>query len=172
MKIYLTFVLVVVALLFVTSCGTNPTSTQTSNTDAAETQALVAEALFGDTITLNEAMAYQDLLGQMSAADSLPVRVRGVVSEVCQAKGCWMTLVHPDAPNMMVKFKDYGFFVPKNISGREVIMEGVAYKEVTPIDELQHYAKDAGKSEEEIAAIDKPKEEFKFLASGVALLKD
>ena len=71
---------------------------------------------------------------------------------------------------MMVRFKDYGFFVPKDIAGRKVIITGKAYREVTPIEELRHYAEDAGKSKEEIAAITESKEELKFLATGVVLL--
>ena len=53
--------------------------------------------------------------------------------------------------------------------GQDVIMQGKAFKEITPIEELRHYAEDAGKSEEEIAAITQPKEEYKFMASGVFL---
>ena len=70
----------------------------------------------------------------------------------------------------MVKFYDYGFFVPKDISGKEVIVEGKAFKEVTPFDELRHYAEDAGKSADEIAAITEPKAEWKFEATGVLVL--
>ncbi len=73
---------------------------------------------------------------------------------------------------MMVKFKDYGFFVPKDIAGRKVVMEGYAFREVTPVDELRHYAEDEGLSTEEIEAITEPKEELKFLASGVLLLDE
>jgi hypothetical protein len=71
---------------------------------------------------------------------------------------------------MVVQFKDYGFFVPKDIAGRQVVIEGYAYRAVTPIEDLKHYAEDAGKSQEEIDAITEPKEELKFLASGVILL--
>jgi len=70
----------------------------------------------------------------------------------------------------MVKFKDYGFFVPKDIAGQEVIMEGKAYREVTAVDELRHLAQDAGKPQEEIEKITEPKVELKFMASGVLLL--
>ena len=49
-------------------------------------------------------------------------------------------------------------------------MDGFAFKEVTPVDELRHYAEDEGMSKEEIAAITEPKEELKFMASGVLLL--
>jgi hypothetical protein len=38
------------------------------------------------------------------------------------------------------------------------------------VEELKHLAEDAGKSKEEIEAITEPKEELKFLATGVLLL--
>jgi hypothetical protein len=129
---------------------------------------------FGDKISEKKAMNYDKLLKKMKKKDSLDVKVVGTVESVCQMKGCWMTIVSEkeDQPTMMVKFKDYGFFVPKDISGKKVIMKGYAYKEVTPVDELRHYAEDAGKSKEEVAAITEPKEEFKFMASGVILLNE
>jgi len=48
-----------------------------------------------------------------------------------------------------------------------VVFEGEAQKKVVPVDHLQHYAKDAGKSNEEIAKITEPKEELTFIADGV-----
>ena len=127
---------------------------------------------FGDKISEKKAVSYEKLLKKMKKKDSLEVKVVGTVESVCQMKGCWMTIVSKDDdnPDMMVKFKDYGFFVPMDISGKQVIMQGYAYKEVTPVDELRHYAEDAGKSKEEIQAITEPKEEFKFMASGVILM--
>ena len=50
------------------------------------------------------------------------------------------------------------------------MIEGVAYKEETSVDELKHYAEDAGKTAEEIAAITEPVSEKKFMATGVVLL--
>ena len=72
---------------------------------------------------------------------------------------------------MFVQFQDYGFFMPKDIAGREVIVEGKAYKQETSVEELKHYAEDAGKSAEEIAAITEPVMEKKFMATGVVLVK-
>ena len=101
------------------------------------------------------------------------VKVEGKVESVCQAKGCWMNIVSedPDKEVMFVKFKDYGFFMPKDIAGRTVIMRGSAFKEETSVDELRHLAEDAGKSKEEIEAITEPVVELKFMADGV-ILKD
>jgi hypothetical protein len=70
---------------------------------------------------------------------------------------------------VFVQFKDYAFFVPKDAAGKEVVIEGVAYRELTTVDDLRHYAKDAGQSEEEIAKITEPKEEIRFMAKGVLI---
>ena len=127
---------------------------------------------FGEKIDQQNVISYDALLTQFGESDSLRTKVMGTVEGVCQAKGCWMNIVSesPDKPSMFVKFKDYGFFMPKDISGKKVIMDGYAFKEVTPVDELRHYAEDEGKSQAEIEAITKPKEELKFMASGVLLL--
>ena len=127
---------------------------------------------FGASISPDNAMSFDDMLTKLAGADSVEVKVRARVDAVCQAKGCWMDLSNGnDATAMKVRFKDYGFFVPKDISGRDVIVQGYAYRSVTPVDELKHLAQDAGKTQEEIEAITEPKEELKFLASGVLLLE-
>lgn len=128
---------------------------------------------FGEAVKVKKSlMTYDELLTKLKTTEKFDdIQVEGTVSEVCQAKGCWMTIISADASKetMMVKFKDYGFFMPKDISGKTVIMQGKAFKEVTPVDELRHYAEDAGKSEEEIAAITEPKTELKFEANGVII---
>ena len=128
---------------------------------------------FGKEITADKAISFDDMITQISGQDSLRTKFKATVESVCQAKGCWMNLVSSESvndPSIFVKFKDYGFFMPLDIAGKEVIVEGVAYREVTPVDELRHYAEDEGKSEEEIMAITEPKEELKFMADGVIVL--
>ena len=73
--------------------------------------------------------------------------------------------------NIMVRFKDYGFFVPLDASGKEVIVKGKAYVNKVSVADLKHYAEDAGKSEEEIAEITEPKIEYAFEANGVLIKK-
>ena len=104
----------------------------------------------------------------MNAGDSIHSKMKGNIVNVCQNKGCWMTLDMGQDQTVMVKFKDYGFFVPTDAKG-EVVVNGLAFVEETPVDELRHYAKDAGKSEEEIEAITTPKRTYKFEADGVLL---
>lgn len=129
---------------------------------------------FGAKINPNGAVSYDQLLADLNNKDSINnVKVSGTVEGVCQVKGCWINIVSEEAgkPKMFVKFKDYAFFMPKDIAGRKVVMQGIAYRQTTSVDELRHYAEDAGKSAAEIALITKPKEELKFMASGVVLME-
>lgn len=94
----------------------------------------------------------------------------GKVTEVCQEKGCWMKLEKANGQTMMVKFKDYGFFMPKDIVGKTVVLEGQATVTEVSVKQQRHYAEDAGKSKEEIRKITQPKREVQFVASGVLVL--
>ena len=162
-----------IAVFVFTSCGETQTTNAEENQDQTSTEVKDDGKHFGETIDDAGTMTYDEMLTKFEDSDSIPAKVVGEVSGVCQAKGCWMTIASNDGgEEMMVKFKDYGFFVPKDIAGRKVVMEGYAFREVTPVDELRHYAEDEGKSKEEVEAITEPKEELKFLASGVLLLDE
>jgi Domain of unknown function (DUF4920) len=136
-------------------------------------QMIVADQQFGAPITAEKAMTYDQLLNKMEKSDSLDAKVTGKVSAVCQKKGCWMTLVSDDPakPAMRVTFKDYAFFMPKDIAGRTVVVDGFALAETTSVADLRHYAEDAGKSKEEIEKINAPLREYVFEAKGVILVK-
>jgi hypothetical protein len=72
---------------------------------------------------------------------------------------------------VFVRFKDYGFFVPKDAADKKVFMQGMAFLEEMSVDDQKHYAKDSGASEEEINQIKEPKRILRFEAEGV-LIKD
>ena len=103
----------------------------------------------------------------MAIADSLHVQFKTKVKEVCKAKGCWMVVELPEGEQAMVRFKNYGFFMPSDIPEKEVVLNGLAFVEEMSIEDQKHYAKDAGKSADEIAKISTPKRTFSFEASGV-----
>jgi len=103
----------------------------------------------------------------LNKQDSVAATVTGKVQQVCQAKGCWMDVVLADNTVMKVRFKDYGFFVPKNMAGKTVTLNGMAYNKTISVKEQQHYALDAGQSENQIKAITQPKSSITFTAAGV-----
>lgn len=99
------------------------------------------------------------------------VAVKGQVTDVCEKRGCWLTVKTEDGSPFFVKMKDYAFFVPTSLKGKNVVLEGNAEKMVTSVDELKHYAKDAKKSQAEIDAITIPKGEVRFLAAGIKVVE-
>ena len=124
---------------------------------------------YGEEITKEGAVAVADLAGMMQKADSVDVKVTGEIAEVCQAKGCWMTMDLGDGELMRIKFKDYGFFVPKDSHGKQAVIAGKAKKEVISVATQRHFAEDAGKSKEEIEAITDDEVGYTFLAHGVII---
>jgi len=127
---------------------------------------------FGNKIIASDAIAASSMASHyktMLVGDSINSKMIAKVNSVCQAKGCWMRLDLDDGNEVMVKFKDYGFFMPKDISGKEVIINGKAFVEEVSVDEQKHYAEDAGKSKQEIALITSPKRTYSFEADGVLL---
>ncbi len=126
-------------------------------------------AYFGQQIDEKGAISMARLEKQMKGKEEMQAKVTGTVVQSCQVKGCWMTIDKGDGTTMRVKFKDYGFFVPKDIAGKTAVMEGVARIETTSVDEQRHYAEDAGKTKAEIDAITEPSRELVFEASGVII---
>jgi len=125
--------------------------------------------LFGKAITADGAANIKNVAADKAKADGYTGKVVGKVTSVCQAKGCWMTLDAGNGQSMMVTFKDYAFFVPKDITGQSVVIEGKAAIRTVSVDEQKHLAADAGKSQAEIDAITTSKEELRFVADGVLL---
>jgi hypothetical protein len=141
---------------FVVACITFSAKSQTQNFGAAI-----------NTEKLHQSVETKELLKDKKEVTD--VTLTATVLDVCQAKGCWMTVDAGNGEKMTVKFKDYAFFMPKDCSGKNVTFQGKMSKQVISVAELKHYAEDAGKSKKEIKKIKTPKEEYRFEAIGVVL---
>lgn len=165
-------------ILFVAvSCNNNKKNEDVQNENqsvekAAETSEDMAYQSFGEKINDEHVLTASEMKEKyeaMKVGDTAEVKFRSKVNSVCQKKGCWMRLDIGDEDEAFVRFKDYGFFMPKDIATDEVIVAGKAYVEETSVEDLKHFAKDAGKSEEEVAAITEPELTYAFLSHGVLL---
>jgi hypothetical protein len=160
-------IFLILSLFILYSCADNTQETSTEDSVMEET----GDGMhFGEIIDEAGAITLEELLAAMPAdLDSMEAKVRVYVSSVCQKKGCWMDVTSGEESEEVVKvtFKDYGFFVPLDFDGNQAIVEGKVYRQVTSVEELRHMAEDALASEEEIMAITEPKEEIRFVASGV-----
>ena len=158
------------ALLLV-GCNSN-NKEQTADQQAEEPQQeAIAYQSFGEQITDADLMPAESVLERFKAlkeGDTIAMKFRSKVNEVCQMKGCWMNLQLGEE-QVRVTFKDYGFFMPKDIADRDVIVEGMAFVEMTDVETLKHFAEDAGSPQEEIDAITEPQLTYAFVSSGVLL---
>jgi hypothetical protein len=142
---------------------------QEKSSEVEEVKTDLPTGMFGEEITASGALSLTSLVASLEESEAFEGKIVGEIKEVCAMKGCWMTIDLPNGETMRVTFKDYGFFVPKNAHGFPVIIEGVASKKVIDVATLKHYAEDAGKSQEEINAINSPKVEYAFEAKGVII---
>ena len=123
---------------------------------------------YGELFEFSESINY-NLEKDIFLNSSSKVKIEGEILSSCPMKGCWMK-ISVEKDTVLVRFKDYGFFVPKNgIEGKSTIINGKLSVDTLSIAQLQHYAEDAGKSKEEIALISKPEITISFLADGILI---
>ena len=98
-------------------------------------------------------------------------KLEGQILSTCPMKGCWMKM-SVERDTILVRFKDYGFFVPKSgVEGKSAIINGKLSVDTLSVAQLRHYAEDAGKSNEEVSKIINPEITISFLADGVVIDK-
>ena len=150
------------------ACSQHTPKQEANNSNAIDS-AVINQQYFGDKISADSAKPVSELKTLIANNKEMTVKLIGKIEAVCQKKGCWMNLKNENGDKLRVTFKDYKFFVPKDCAGKTAFVQGVASTEETSVAELQEFAKDAGKSKEEIAAIKEPKKELVFEASGVII---
>ncbi len=139
------------------------------STTSEESNASTVAGNYGDTEwDASEAITGEQLMEQLAGKDSVYATVAGNIAEACQAKGCWMNM-DVAGNKMFVKFKDYGFFVPKNSAEHHAVIKGWAYQDTVSVKDRIEYAKDAEATEKEIAAITEPEVKLTFMAEGVVM---
>ncbi len=162
-------------LIYTVFLGVLIISCKTEKKETKKTEEQPVEYVsFGEQITDENTISADEMrtkFKSLKAGDTLNIKFASKINSVCKKKGCWMKLDLGEEKESMVRFKDYGFFMPLNADDKEVIVNGKAYVTETSVKELQHYAKDAGKSEEEIAKITTPKYTYAFEANGVLMKK-
>jgi len=125
---------------------------------------------FGEAVLPGDVKPVAKMESAMGNKTTADMKIEGKVVDVCKKKGCWMTLEMANGEPMRVTFKDYAFFMPMDIVGKKVVLDGVAKKQTISVETLRHYAEDAKKSPEEVAKITDPKKELAFEAKGVVIL--
>ena len=122
---------------------------------------------FGAGLTLSNETPLGEVLAAPERYGEEPVLVRGRLTDLCTKKGCWTVLTDGEA-QVRVRFRDYGFFLPPDALGAQALVEGVADVRTVSEREARHIASESRGGRPE--AIEGPRREVGFVASGVRLL--
>ncbi len=121
--------------------------------------------VFGAGVNLERSTPLADVVADPMKVHGRPVRVDGVMADVCTRKGCWMVMRDGDV-EMRVRFKDYSFFVPRDSHERRVIAQGIVTVEEQTEEAARHYAEESGHPER-AAEIVGPQKVVTMVATGV-----
>ena len=115
----------------------------------------------GTPLSLNELMAENDeYLDQ-------EVLVETRIAKVCQKKGCFFVATE-GASTARVTFKDYGFFIPTDSGGKNVVLLGTFSRKSVSKEEAEHYAADLN----ETAPVKPEMFEYSIVASAIKIPRD
>ena len=107
-------VLVGVFLISLLSCKNDK---QQKVVEIAEKQE-VSYLSFGDKISDSDVITKIEMAKKfenLKTGDTIDVKFATSINEVCKKKGCWMNVdLGEESQDALVKFKDYGFFMPLN----------------------------------------------------------
>jgi hypothetical protein len=86
------------------------------------------------------------------------------IAKVCQKKGCFFVATQ-GAVTARVSFKDYGFFIPTDSGGKDVVLLGTFSRNSVSKEEADHYAADLG----ETATSNPERFQYSIVASAVKI---
>jgi hypothetical protein len=124
---------------------------------------------FGNEVNFEQAVAADRVPGLFTTSDTVAATIHGHISASCKHSGCWMDLDLGNDNALHVTFEEEAFTVPLDAAGKNAIAQGIAIRELIPVETLRNYARDEGKSEEEVASITEPVYYYEFIADGVLI---
>lgn len=80
---------------------------------------------FGEKITAADAVSTDDVVNILKDKESVDVKVKGKVVDVCHTRGCFLYL-KTSTGKIYIKTKDDSFFVPVALQGKTVVVKGTA----------------------------------------------
>jgi uncharacterized protein YdeI (BOF family) len=155
-----------IAALFLASCAHNHQHQQGTKETAAAT---ASTGQFGNEVAGETAMPVTGIAAAFMESDTARVTVSGNIAAACKHSGCWMDMDMGDGNYVHVTFKDEAFTIPLDAAGKDAVAQGLAVRTLIPVETLRNYAKEEGKSEEEIAAITQPAYAYELIAEGVLI---
>ncbi|MCO4794770.1 MAG: DUF4920 domain-containing protein [Bacteriovoracaceae bacterium] len=122
---------------------------------------LYAAKEYGGKITLKSIVPLENAVKEHTGKDSVVVSAK--VGTVCKKKGCWMILKSKTG-DIRVTFKDYKFFVPVSLVGKDILVQGKMIEKKMTLAETKHFVEDEGG---DASKVTKPRSEYRIVATAV-----
>lgn len=100
-----------------------------------------APGTYGQPFADAPAVPVSRAIAQFDAHAGEPRLFSGRITQVCQARGCWMMIEH-DGAIARVMFGKHDFFIPKDSHGTAVVHGVLERKELTP-EQLEHFQRES-----------------------------
>lgn len=157
--------LILVAVAYASTVETTMPSTQVAGTKLGKS--------YGPyKVDVKKAITVKAMLADFNGkSERTEYTFEAELNEVCSKAGCWVNIESGDGETFMVRFKDHFTIPPATEVGTGAYLHGYAFMDTISVANLQHFAEDAGKSAEEIAAITEPQFKLNFEADGITLKK-
>jgi len=124
--------------------------------------------IYGEKFDTTKAVPVADMLQKMNGATRMDFTIKGKVTDVCKSEGCWVNLDEGNGKKLYVDTKEK-FYLPQDVVGKEIVVNGFAYQDTTSVEQLKGDAKEDGKSQADIDKITSPEIEVSFVATGVKI---
>lgn len=162
-----TYLALIAAVVFTASCGDTKEITGNSSSENLGKN-------YGSVNVAPEKAVGVDKVLEVNEKMMAPTEYtfEGTILEVCSKAGCWVNVDAGNGETFMVRFKDHFTIPPDTKPGTRAYFHGTAFNDTVSVELLQHFAEDAGKSQEEIDKITEPKFELGFTADGIVLKKE
>ncbi|WP_052632001.1 DUF4920 domain-containing protein [Pseudoxanthomonas suwonensis] len=115
---------------------------------------------YGEPLPDTAAVPLSEALAAFDQHAGKQQRYSGRITQVCQAKGCWIVL-EDNGQTARVMFKDHAFLIPKDSSGHAEAVGVLSRKELTP-EQLEHLREDS-------KGLEVSPVEYRILAEGVEI---
>ena len=84
--------ILIIIVISIWNCSTSTEQSKETKAVETPTNTPMNYTSFGDKITPEDALSFEEVMTQLENKDSIAVKMTGTVNAVCQAKGCWMNI--------------------------------------------------------------------------------
>ncbi len=150
-------------ILFLVACSSN---------ENVNIQKIIIEDgmnYYGEKFNQQDAIALNEFVVLAKNTDTLEIKLKVGISEVCQTKGCWMKVNLLGGEKMVVSFLEHNLFIPKDVAGKSCIIMGKTFLRPVSVEMQKQYAKDLGDLTRLVDAINESIIQRCFIASGIII---